>query len=154
MISANNLAFLYQKEGRTADALPIVERMISGGNATIAFTPHLVPMARGILATCYARPKGAAGVEQLYQAAASCYQGEPFIKVVPTEKGRGPHTRWATASNLAYVSYAINARTGLVMALGAIDNLGKGASSQALQNANLMLGQPETAGLAGLPLMA
>ena len=70
------------------------------------------------------------------------------------EKGRSAHTRWATGSNLAFLSYAINSHTGLVLALGAVDNLGKGASAQALQNANLMTGQPETAGLGGLPLLA
>jgi N-acetyl-gamma-glutamyl-phosphate reductase len=125
---------------------------VGGRKATIAFTPHLVPMTRGILATCYARPRGAADAKRLYAAAEAMYKGEPFIKVVPLDKGRSAHTGWATGSNLAFLSYAVNARTGLVVALGAIDNLGKGASAQALQNANLMTGQPETAGLAGLPL--
>jgi len=125
---------------------------VAGRKATVAFTPHLVPMTRGILATCYARPRGAAQAQRLYAAAESCYRGEPFIKVLPLDKGRSAHTGWATGSNLAFLSYAVNARTGLVVALGAIDNLGKGASAQALQNANLMTGQPETAGLAGLPL--
>jgi N-acetyl-gamma-glutamyl-phosphate reductase len=125
---------------------------VAGGKATVAFTPHLVPMTRGILATCYARPRGAADAKRLYAAAESCYRGEPFIKVLPLDKGRSAHTGWATGSNLAFLSYAVNARTGLVVALGAIDNLGKGASAQAVQNANLMTGQPETAGLAGLPL--
>jgi len=125
---------------------------VGGRKATVAFTPHLVPMTRGILATCYARPRGGADVGRLYGAAEGMYRSEPFIKVVRTEKGRSAHTGWATGSNLAFLSYAVNARTGLVVALGAIDNLGKGASAQALQNANLMTGQPETAGLAGLPL--
>lgn len=125
---------------------------VGGRKATIAFTPHLVPMTRGILATCYARPRGSVDAKRLYAAAEALYKGEPFIKVVPAEKGRSPHTGWATGSNLAFLSYAVNARTGLVVALGAIDNLGKGASAQALQNANLMTGQSETAGLSGLPL--
>lgn len=119
---------------------------------SIAFTPHLVPMTRGILVTCYARPKGAPRREQLYEAAAACYRGEPFINVIPVEKGRSAHTRWTTGSNLAFLCYAVNAHTGLVLAIGAIDNLGKGASAQALQNANLMTGQPETAGLGALPV--
>ena len=109
-------------------------------------------MARGILATCYARPKGTADAARLFEAAQACYRDEPFIRILPLERGRGPHTGWATGSNLAFLSYAVNARTGLVVALGAIDNLGKGAAAQAVQNANLMTGQPETAGLAGLPL--
>ena len=75
------------------------------------------------------------------------------MKVVAAEHGRSAHTGWATGSNLAFLSYAVNPRTGLVVAIGAIDNLGKGAAAQAVQNANLMTGQPETAGLAGLPLL-
>jgi N-acetyl-gamma-glutamyl-phosphate reductase len=125
---------------------------VAGRKSTIAFTPHLVPMTRGILATCYARPAGAPTAAQLEEAARECYRGEPFVRVLAPEKGRSAHTGWTTGSNLAFLSYAINSRTGLVVALGAIDNLGKGASAQALQNANLMTGQPETAGLAGLPL--
>ena len=125
---------------------------LAGGPASLAFTPHLVPMARGILATCYARPRGAVTVEKLYAAAHETYRDEPFIRIVATERGRGPHTGWATGSNLAFLSYAVNAETGLVLALGAIDNLGKGAAGQAVQNANLMTGQPERAGLEGLPV--
>lgn len=127
---------------------------VGGQDVTIAFTPHLVPMKRGILSTCHARPRGHVSVEKLYEAARAMYAKEPFVRIVVAEKGRGPHTRWATASNFAFLSYAINARTGHVIALGAIDNLGKGASGQALQNANLMMGQPETAGLQGIPLPA
>lgn len=125
---------------------------VAGKKATVAFTPHLVPMTRGILATCYARPRGTADAKRLYAAAEASYRGEPFIRVTSADKGRSAHTGWATGSNLAFLSYAVNTRTGLVVALGAIDNLGKGASAQAVQNANLMTGQPETAGLAGLPL--
>ena len=125
---------------------------IAGRKSSIAFTPHLVPMTRGILATCYARPRGAANADRLRQAARACYRDEPFVKVVESANGRSAHTGWTTGSNLAFLSYAVNSRTGLVVALGAIDNLGKGASAQAVQNANLMTGQPETAGLTGLPL--
>jgi N-acetyl-gamma-glutamyl-phosphate reductase len=127
---------------------------VADGKVTIAFTPHLVPMKRGILATCHARPLRAVTAAQLHEAAQACYAGEPFVRVVVPEKGRSAHTRWATGSNLAFLSYAVNARTGHVIAMGAIDNLGKGASAQALQNANLITGQPETAGLEGLPLPA
>ncbi|HEV8094363.1 MAG TPA: N-acetyl-gamma-glutamyl-phosphate reductase [Burkholderiales bacterium] len=125
---------------------------IAGRKVSIAFTPHLVPMTRGILATCYARPRGAANADRLRQAARSCYRDEPFVKIVESANGRSAHTGWATGSNLAFLSYAVNSQTGLVVAIGAIDNLGKGASAQAVQNANLMAGQPETAGLSGLPL--
>jgi N-acetyl-gamma-glutamyl-phosphate reductase len=125
---------------------------LAGKTASIAFTPHLVPMRRGILATCYARPKGAVQAQRLYEAAQACYRDEPFIRLRAPEKGRSPHSSWASGSNLAFLSYAVNPRTGLVVALGVIDNLGKGAAAQAVQNANLMTGQAETAGLAGLPL--
>jgi len=125
---------------------------VGGRKSTIAFTPHLVPMTRGILATCYARPRGNASAQRIFEAAQACYRGEPFVRVLPLEKGRSAHTGWTTGSNLAFLSYALNAQTGLVVAIGAIDNLGKGASAQAVQNANLMTGQPETAGLSGLPL--
>ena len=127
---------------------------VSGAPVTLAFTPHLVPMKRGILATCHARPRGSVDAKRLHEAALACYEAEPFVRVVAPEKGRSPHTRWATGSNLAFLSYAVNARTGHVIAMGAIDNLGKGASAQAVQNANLITGQPETAGLTGLPLPA
>jgi len=125
---------------------------VAGRAATVAFTPQVVPMSRGILATCYARPKGAATTAQLLDAARAMYANEPFIRVYDAEKGRSARTHWATGTNLAFVSYAVNPQTGLVIAIGAIDNLGKGAAGQAVQNANLMTGQPETAGLDALPV--
>jgi len=125
---------------------------LGGAAASVAFTPHLVPMSRGLLATCYARPSGAATLKQLYEAATALYGGEPFIRLSNADSGTGPHTGWTTGSNLAFVSYGLNSRTGLAIALCAIDNLGKGAAGQALQNANLLTGQPESAGLSGLPL--
>lgn|SRR5512135_10914 len=125
---------------------------LAGRPATLAFTPHLVPMTRGILATCYARPRGEADAARLVASARACYRDEPFVRVVDATDGRGPHTKWATGSNLAFLSYAVNSETGLVIALGAIDNLGKGAAAQAVQNANLMTGQPETAGLTAPPI--
>ena len=125
---------------------------VGGAKASVAFTPHLVPMSRGLLATCYARPRGGVTAKQLHEAASTLYGGEPFIRLTELQAGAGPHTGWAAGCNFAFVSYAINPRTGLVIALGAIDNLGKGAAGQALQNANLMTGQAETAGLEGLPV--
>jgi N-acetyl-gamma-glutamyl-phosphate reductase len=137
--------------------VPEIERacsLLAKSPARIAFTPHLVPMKRGLLATCYARPRAAVDAGRLVDAARTLYATEPFVRLVPVEKGRGPHTRAATASNFAFVSYAVNSSTGLVVAMAAIDNLGKGAAGQAVQNANLMAGLDETAGLAGLPLPA
>jgi N-acetyl-gamma-glutamyl-phosphate reductase len=153
-VETNEDVFAYGLESHPH--VPEMERaleQIAGRKATVAFTAHLVPMSRGILATCYARPLGAPTAARIYEAARACYDGEPFVKVVPGEGGRSAHTGWATGSNLAFLSYAVNPRTGLVIAIGAIDNLGKGASAQALQNANLMTDQPETADLGKLPLL-
>jgi N-acetyl-gamma-glutamyl-phosphate reductase len=125
---------------------------LAGRAASVAFTAHLVPMNRGILATCYARPRGVVAAAQCTEAARALYAGEPFVRVREVEKdGRSPHTGWATGTNFCFVSYAVNARTGLVVACGAIDNLGKGAAGQAVQNANVMCGLSEVAGLGGLP---
>jgi N-acetyl-gamma-glutamyl-phosphate reductase len=114
--------------------------------ASLTFTPHLVPMTRGILATCYGR--GSVSTPQAIAAARRYYAGCPFVRIVE----QPPHTKWATGSNLAFISYAADPEAGVVIGLAAIDNLGKGAGGQAVQNANLMLGLPETAGLQGGPL--
>lgn len=120
---------------------------ISGGNAQgLVFTPHLVPMTRGILATIYAR--GKVTTDQCLAAARKFYSGRAFVRV--TDKP--PHTKWASGSNLVFVSYACDPERNLVIAMGAVDNLGKGAAGQAVQNANLITDQPETAGLEGLAL--
>lgn len=119
---------------------------LGGSQASLTFTPHLIPMTRGILATCYAR--GTATTEQCLETARKFYAGRPFVRV----SSAPPHTKWATGSNLVFVSYAADPQRKLIIALGAIDNLGKGAAGQAVQNANLLTGQPETAGLELGPL--
>jgi len=154
-VETNEDVFAYGLESHPH--VPEMEKALSqiaGRAVTVAFTPHIVPMARGIVVTCYARPKGTLKAERLHEAAQASYRGEPFVKIRPVEQGRSAHTRWATGSNLAFLSYAVNSRTGLAVAVGVIDNLGKGASAQAMQNANLMLGQPETAGLGHLSVNA
>jgi N-acetyl-gamma-glutamyl-phosphate reductase len=123
-----------------------IERLSGGNAAGLVFTPHLVPMTRGILATIYCR--GRATTEQCLDSARRFYAGRSFVRV--TEKP--PQTKWATGSNLAFVSYAADPERNLVIALGAVDNLGKGAAGQAVQNANLICGLPETAGLDGAPV--
>ncbi len=112
---------------------------------SLTFTPHLVPMTRGILATCYARGVDGVTTEACFAAARSFYKDRPFVRV----SERPPHTKWASGSNLIFVSYAADPGRNLVMALASIDNLGKGAAGQALQNANLALGLKETLGLTG-----
>ena len=114
--------------------------------AGLVFTPHLVPMTRGILATIYAR--GRATTAQCLDAARRFYNGRAFVRVTDAP----PQTKWATGSNLAFVSYAADPARNLVMALGVVDNLGKGAAGQAVQNANLICGLPENAGLEGAPV--
>jgi N-acetyl-gamma-glutamyl-phosphate reductase len=121
-------------------------RELAGKAPQLTFTPHLIPMTRGILATCYAR--GSVTTEQCLEAARKFYANRPFVRV--TDKP--PHSKWATGTNLVFVSYAADPARNLVIALGAIDNLGKGAAGQAVQNANIITGQPETAGLEGVAL--
>ena len=123
-----------------------IDRLSGTASTGLVFTPHLVPQTRGILATVYAR--GTARTEQCHAAARKYYDGRPFVRV--TDKP--PHTKWTSGSNLAFVSYAADPARNLVIALCAIDNLGKGAAGQAIQNANLMCGLPEDAGLTGAPL--
>ncbi|MBB3899316.1 N-acetyl-gamma-glutamyl-phosphate reductase [Roseococcus suduntuyensis] len=123
-----------------------IEQLSDGSAAGLVFTPHLVPMTRGILATIYCR--GRATTQDCLEAARRFYAGRPFIRV--TDKP--PQTKWATGSNLAFVSYAADPTRELVMAMGVVDNLGKGAAGQAVQNANLICGLPETLGLEGMPV--
>jgi N-acetyl-gamma-glutamyl-phosphate reductase len=120
--------------------------ILAGAPASVVFTPHLVPMTRGILATCYAQ--GHATAEQALHAARDFYAEAPFVRVTD----RPPHSRWPHGSNLAFVSYAAHPDHDTLVALGAVDNLGKGAGGQAVQNMNLMLGLPETLGLEHVPI--
>jgi N-acetyl-gamma-glutamyl-phosphate reductase len=108
--------------------------------ATVLFTPHLVPMTRGILATCYGAATGSADPLTVLREA---YAGQPFIHVTD----QPPATKWVAGSNGAQLTARYDERTGRVVALSAIDNLGKGAAGQMIQCANLMLGLDESAGL-------
>jgi len=124
---------------------PEIEQAIGG---QVLFTPHLAPLNRGILATCYARPTAAAlarageGLDPRAVLGAA-YGGEPFLVV----SDRSPSTKATLGSNTAHLTARYDQRTGWVMAICALDNLVKGASGQAVQCANLALGLPETAGL-------
>ena len=111
--------------------------------ASVLFTPHLAPMNRGILATCYARPATTTSTAEVQDVLRQAYGGEPFV-VVTDEP---PSTKATTGSNCAQVTARHDPRTGWVVALCALDNLGKGASGQAVQCANLALGLDEGAGL-------
>ena len=123
-----------------------IGQLAGGSAAGLVFTPHLVPMTRGLLVTIYCR--GRATTAQCLDAARSFYADRPFVRVTD----RPPQTKWASGSNLSFVSYAADPDRELVIAMGVVDNLGKGAAGHAVQNANLICGLPETAGLEGAPL--
>jgi len=114
--------------------------------ATLLFTPHLAPMTRGILATCYARPTGPTSTDDVLGLLVDAYEGEPFVIVSPTS----PSTKATWGSNTAHLTARYDGRTGWVVVLAALDNLVKGASGQAVQCANILLGLDETAGLSSI----
>lgn len=145
-VNEDVVAYGLLKHPHVLEMIRAISKLAGGAAASITFTPHLIPMTRGILATCYAR--GEVTTKQCIDAARAFYAGRPFVRV--TEQP--PHTKWATGSNLVFVSYAADPQRKLVIAIGAVDNLGKGAAGQAVQNANLITGQPETAGLEGMAL--
>jgi len=115
----------------------------------VTFVPHLIPMTRGILTTCYASPSsgkiaaGKKGDEEVRQLYLDFYKDEPFIKVVEFP----PHTKHTWGNNLCLIHPTIDHRTGRLIVISCIDNLVKGAAGQAIQNMNLMLGFPEVTGL-------
>jgi N-acetyl-gamma-glutamyl-phosphate reductase len=111
--------------------------------ASVLFTPHLAPMSRGILATCYARPTAPTTTADLLDLLRETYVAEPFVVVTDTS----PSTKATLGSNCAHLTARFDARTGWVLVIAAIDNLTKGASGQAVQCANLLLGLPEPTGL-------
>lgn len=119
---------------------------IAGRPVKVQFTPHLVPANRGILATCYV--KGDAQV--IHSTMKDAYQKEPFIKVLPL--GEAPSTRHIRGSNFCHIGVVADRIEGRAIVIAALDNLTKGSSGQALQNANLMLGLTETDGLMMPPL--
>jgi N-acetyl-gamma-glutamyl-phosphate reductase len=116
----------------------------------ISFTPHLLPMSRGILSTIYARLGESVTDDELNDLYRSFYKNEPFVRV--SERGVFPATQFVRGSNFCDLGFKIDSRTGRIIVLAAIDNLVKGAAGQAVQNMNLMCGLPETRGLLGVPL--
>jgi N-acetyl-gamma-glutamyl-phosphate reductase len=116
--------------------------------ATLIFTPHIVPMSRGLLATCYAQPTGVCSTDDVQDILRAFYDGEPFVAVSDAP----PATKSVLGSNAAHVSARYDGRTGTVIAMCAIDNLTKGASGGAVQSANVAVGLDETAGLSTIGL--
>jgi N-acetyl-gamma-glutamyl-phosphate reductase len=116
----------------------------SGREVIVTFTPHLAPMNRGIFSTIYVRSV-TASAEELHAILAKAYAGEPFVHVLPF--GKMPQTRHVRGSNMTFIGAAKDRIAGRAIICSALDNLVKGASGQAVQNMNLMLGFPETNGL-------
>jgi N-acetyl-gamma-glutamyl-phosphate reductase len=115
----------------------------AGARAQVLFTPHLAPMNRGILATCYARPSSPTSTDALLETLHAAYDAEPFVVV----RHDSPSTKATMGSQQVHVTAMADERTGWVVAIAALDNLTKGASGGAVQAANVALGLEETAGL-------
>ncbi|MCI8371653.1 MAG: N-acetyl-gamma-glutamyl-phosphate reductase [Lachnospiraceae bacterium] len=122
----------------------------AGQEVRINFTPHLVPMNRGILITAYATLKKEVSYEEVKQVYDQYYKKERFVRVLDQEVC--PQTKWVEGSNYVDVSFKIDNRTGRIIMMGAMDNLVKGAAGQAVQNMNLMFGLEETMGLELVPI--
>ena len=117
----------------------------AGRDVVVSFTPHLVPMNRGILSTIYVRGRSGKTPEDLHAILSEAYAKEPFIHVLPL--GKTPQTRHVRGSNMTFIGVAKDRIPGRAIVIAALDNLVKGASGQAVQNMNLMLGFPETLGI-------
>lgn len=121
---------------------------LSGENVIVSFTPHLVPMNRGILSTCYGALKTASSTEELMELYREFYRDEYFVRII---EGL-PETRWVRGSNLCHIGIRVDNRTNRVIVISAIDNLIKGAAGQAVQNMNIIFGLREREGLEFLPM--
>ena len=122
----------------------------AGRDVVVTFTPHLMPMNRGILSTIYVRGAGGGSAHDLHAILAEVYRDEPFVHVLPF--GEMPQTRHVRGSNMTFIGIAADRIAGRPIIGAALDNLVKGASGQAVQNMNLMLGFPETTGLGQVAL--
>lgn len=123
---------------------------MDGDSILLNFTPHLVPMNRGILATCYAGLKDGVTASDITAAYEKYYSEETFIRLLGQD--RFPETRWVEGSNFVDIGFTVDPRTKRVIAAGALDNLVKGAAGQAVQNMNLLFGLPEDTGLKLVPV--
>ncbi|WP_312502232.1 N-acetyl-gamma-glutamyl-phosphate reductase [Lacrimispora sp.] len=132
---------------------PEIEEQLSYGAGrplTVSFTPHLVPMNRGILITAYATLIKSVSYEEVKAAYDKYYADEYFVRVL--EKDVAPQTKWVEGSNFVDVNFKIDPRTNRVVMMGAMDNLVKGAAGQAVQNMNILFGLPENKGLKLIPM--
>lgn len=132
---------------------PEIEEQLTyaaGKDIILTFTPHLAPMDRGILATCYATLKNDVTEKEVREAYEKFYANEYFVRL--TKKGVFPETRWVKGSNFVDIGFTVDERTRRVVVVGAIDNLVKGAAGQAVQNMNLLFGLEEKTALSNAPI--
>lgn len=132
---------------------PEIEQGLSraaGASVTVNFTPHLMPMSRGILSTIYVRLSGQATADELRAELSGFYESEPFVRVLPA--GQSPATRYVRGSNQCHIGVFPDRIPGRAIVVAAIDNLVKGASGQAVQNMNVMFGLPEATALTEVAL--
>ena len=125
-----------------------LENLAGGSEVAVTFVPHLIPMTRGMLSSCYARLAKDTTVEQLWNIYGEFYRDEPFVRVVE----KPPQTKQTLGSNLCLIHPTVDSRTGRLVVISCIDNLVKGGAGQAIQNMNLMLGFPEGMGLGRMAL--
>jgi N-acetyl-gamma-glutamyl-phosphate reductase len=123
--------------------------LLSGENVQLNFTPHLLPLSRGILSTCYASMIESRSTAELLELYRQFYQTEAFIRIMPGEQL--PNVTYVAGTNFCDIGLVSDERTGRVIVVSAIDNLVKGAAGQAIQNMNIMFGLKETLGLAIVP---
>ncbi len=137
--SAYKVAGTHRHTGEIEQELSV----LAGQPLRVSFTPHLVPMTRGILATCYANLTGSHSAEELRAIYCEFYSDAPFVYI----SDNLPATKHVLGSNMCHIGLAVDGRTNRVTVISATDNLGKGMAGQAIQNMNLMCGFDETAGL-------
>lgn len=132
---------------------PEIEEQLSiaaGQDIVLNFTPHLIPMDRGVLATCYATLNKKYTYDDIRKAYEKYYGNEHFIRL--TKEGVFPETKWVKGSNFVDIGFTVDERTNRVIVIGALDNLFKGAAGQAVQNMNIIMGIEETTGIDYVPI--
>lgn len=155
------LATLYGEQNENVNAYGVgshrhkseIERYLSelrGDKVKVLFTPHLIPMTRGIYSTIYATPKGKVNEEDIRGLLLEKYKDEKFIQIM--KKGIYPHTKWVLGSNYCQIGVVYDKDTNKLILLSAIDNLVKGASGQGIQNMNILFGLEEDKGIKNLPV--
>ncbi|WP_127580301.1 N-acetyl-gamma-glutamyl-phosphate reductase [Paenibacillus koleovorans] len=144
-INENMLAYKVNKHQHTPEIEQVLTQVGGGEDITITFTAHLIPITRGILATCYATLSEKRTEEEVFELFRQFYEGRRFVRI--REKGKYPATKEVLGSNYCDIGISVDERTNRVTVVSVIDNLVKGAAGQAVQNLNLMMGWDETTGL-------